>query len=1065
MNIKKIYEENFRNVFNFRVIFILFAFFFIESYVFANDLQTQKKKVTGVVIDKTGEFIIGANVIEKGTSNGTITDIEGHFELEVDAGSTMIISFIGYKSSEILIGNESEFTIKLQDDSQTLSEVVVVGYGVQKKENLTGAISTTDASKLASRPLTNLGQGLQGLIPGLITSVPNGRPGSDATFNVRGYTSLNGGTPLILVDGVQMDPNQINPSDVENITVLKDAASAAIYGGRAAYGVILITTKKGTKNTPVSINYSYDYTMTRPTNIPTTMNSLDYISMYRYANETGALTGGATGSYNFTDLDYEKAKEYIANPVPENSVYIDPANPSEYRYVANTNWWELQFPGWAPQHQHNLSLSGGTDNVTYRTSFGFLDQKGIFEEANTRFKRYNVNAVVNSKITSWLEANVKISFNRKENNQPANTPLYNLSPERNGDDLIPLMPVRLPNGYFTSLTLNPFAVIESGGRYKYNSNDIWLTGGFTLKPIKNVRIVGDYTWNAYTFNDKNNTVPYKSYGPPADPADLCDPTKATDLGYYGLSIPASVKESSSHDIYSAINIYAQYENTFKQKHYLKAMIGYNREEKHNESFNAYAKDLLNANYPYLKLNNDSKPQVGSGIGEWALLGTFFRLNYIYDGKYLFEINGRYDGTSRFQKNNRYVFTPSASVGWVVSSEKFFSSIQPIINKMKIRASYGKLPNQLLSSNYPYIATMPSGTTSYIFGDSQQSYVDIPGLVSPNFSWEIVSTRNIGMDLSFLNNRLSASFDYFVRNTEDMIVAGQALPAILGTASPQQNAADLRTKGFEFELTWKDMLSNGINYSIGLNLQDNQTEITKYNLNPTEDIYTYYVGKKIGEIWGYETVGLFETDQDAAKVNSSKIWGGKWLAGDVHYADLNGDGEVSPGKKTLSDHGDLKRIGNDTPRYMFGINANLEYKGFDFAMLLQGVAKRDLMLTGTYFWGFTSEWNVPTEAVSDYWTPDNRDAYFPRPRFSGGNQQAQTGYLQNGAYLRVKQLTLGYTLNEKLLNKIGLKNLRLYVTGDNLFVWTGLFKNFDPEQPDRQAFPLTRGLSFGVQVSL
>lgn len=1022
--------------------------------------------VSGIVTDEKNDVLAGVSVLVKGTSTGNITNIDGIYSLSVpDEKSTLVFSYIGYIDQEVQVGANKKIDIVLKEDVQAIEEVVVVGYGIQKKENLTGAISTTDAKKLDSRPLTNLGQGLQGVIPGLITSLSNGHPGTNATFNIRGYTSLNGGGPLILVDGVQMDANQINPSDVESITVLKDAASAAIYGGRAAYGVVLITTKKGIKNTPVTINYSYNYTMTRPAKIPSTINSLDYITMYRDAHATGLLTGGATGSRNFTDLDVEKVKEYLANPIPENSVYIDPANPSAYRYVANTDWLGLQFPGWAPQHQHNVSLNGGSKNVSYRTSFGYLNQKGIFKEAHSTFQRYNVNAVINSKITSWLDVNIKIAFNRKENDQPANTPTSGISPERMGNDLMPLMPVRLPNGYFTSLTLNPFAVIASGGRYKYKSNDLWFTGSFTLKPMKHVSIVGDYTWNTYNYNDKDNTIPYKEYGPPSDPADLSDPTKATELGYYGLSVPARVKESNSHDIYSAINIYAQYENTFAQKHYLKAMVGYNQEEKHNESFNVSVKDLLNANYPYIKLNNDSKPIVGSGIGEWALLGTFFRLNYILDNKYLVELNGRYDGTSRFQRNHRYVFSPSVSAGWVISNEKFFSPTLSIINHLKIRASYGELPNQTLDSNYPYIATMPSGTTSYLFGNNKQSYVDVPGLVSSNFSWETVSTRNLGIDFSCLDYRLSGSFDYFIRDTKGMIVDGESLPAILGTSSPKQNAADLRTKGFELELKWMDKLSNDLSYSIGINLQDNQAEITKYNLNPTGNVNTYYIGKKIGEIWGYKTLGLFKTDEEAAAVNSSKIWGGKWLAGDVHYADLNGDGEISPGQNTLSNPGDRMRIGNDTPRYLFGINANAEYKGFDFTILLQGVAKRDLMLGDTYFWGFCNEWSVPTTAVLDYWRPDNPNAYFPRPRFSGGNQQTQTRYLQNGAYLRVKQLTLGYTIPEQIAKMAKLKNARLYITGDNLFVITGLFESFDPEQPNRQLFPLAKGLSFGIQITL
>lgn len=1032
-------------------------------------VSQQQKSISGKVVDSAGAPLPGVSVVLKGTTNGTITDANGKYLLaNISANTTLQFSFVGMKSQEVNVEGKTTINITLADETIGLEEVVAVGYGTQKKENLTGAIATTDTKKLDSRPLTNLGQGLQGLVPGLNASVANGHPGSGATFNVRGYTSINGGDPLILVDGLQMDPNQINPADVESVTVLKDAASAAIYGGRAAYGVILITTKKGMKDTPMNINYSYDYTMTRPTRLPTMVNSLDYITMYREANTTGALSGGVSGSRNFTDLDVEKVKAYMANPIPINSVYIDPADPTSYRYVSNTDWVKVQYPGWAPQQQHNLSLTGGGENTSYRASFGVFDQKGIYKEANSDFKRYNANLALNCKVVSWLDVNATMTLNRMQNDQPANTPLYNIRLEVFGNDRMPLMPVRLPDGHFTSLTLNPIAAIASGGRNKYKSNDIWLTGGFTMKPVTHVSIVGDYTWNAYDYNNKNNTIPYKAYGPPANAADLADPTKAKDLGYYGLSVPSSVSESNSHDWYIAANIYAQYENTFAQKHYVKAMVGYNQEEKHNESFNVYVKNLLNAEYPYIKLNNDTKPIVGSGIGEWALLGTFFRLNYVFDHKFLFEINGRYDGSSRFQKDNRYVFSPSFSAGWAISNEEFFIPLKRLVNNLKFRASYGKLPNQLLSSNYPYIATMPGGTTSYIFGESQQTYVTAPGLVSSNFSWESVSTRNEGVDFGFLDNHLTGSFDYFTRDTKGMIVSGTALPAILGTSAPVQNAADLRTKGFELALNWSDKLSNGLSYSVGLNLSDNKAQITKYDLNPSGNINDYYVGKRIGEIWGYETIGLYKTDDEAAAVNNSKIWGGKWLAGDVQYADLDKNGQISPGKSTLSDPGDLKRIGNNQPRYLYGITANIEYKGFDFSMLAQGVAKRDVMFSNSeaYFWGFTSEWSIPNILNLDYWTPTNTDAYFPRLRFGGGgNYQTQTRYLQNGAYLRMKQLTFGYTLPEHLLQKFKLNKVRVYATGQNLFVITRLSKSFDPEQLDRSVYPLTRGISFGIQIGL
>lgn len=468
----------------------------------------------------------------------------------------------------------------MQEDSKTLEEIVIVGYGTQKKVNLTGAISSIDSKVLESRPLTNLGQGLQGLIPNLqITNNGGGRPGSTSSYNVRGYTSLSGGGPLVLVDGVQMDPNQINPSDVESVTVLKDASSAAIYGGRAAYGVVLITTKKGKKNAPMRFNYSYDYSITRPTRLPDLVNSLQFVDMYRAAAESGRLSGGPAGSETYTDLDIEKIKNYMANPTLENAVYVDPNNPNQYRYCGNTNWTKEMYPGTAPQQQHNLSINGGTEKTTYMASFSAFKQNGLMPDyIKQEFKRYNATLNLDTEVTSWLEINMKMSLNRKEDDQPIKLWGTNTI-DTFSDDLKPMQPVYFPDGHFSGQggNSNPLAIATLGGRSTYNSDDIWMTGGFTLRPFKGLSIVGDYTWNSYRYNSKFNQKEFDQYGAPAAGADITDPEQANATGKYPYTSPASVSESSSHDVYQATNIYAQYENTLAQKHYVKGMVGFNQE--------------------------------------------------------------------------------------------------------------------------------------------------------------------------------------------------------------------------------------------------------------------------------------------------------------------------------------------------------------------------------------------------------------------------------------------------------------------------------------------------------
>lgn len=1034
-----------------------------------------QRTLSGHVVDMEGKPLAGATVSVLDTDVTTVTDKEGRFHIAVHAGSILEVRLLGFKAFTTSVRSQETIKVTLEPDDNSLDEVVVVGYGTNRKANLTGAVSSVSSEALEGRSIVNLGQGLQGAVPNLNVNTGDGRPGSGSSFNIRGYNSLNGGAPLVLVDGVQIDPNQINPDDIASVTVLKDAASAAIYGGRAAYGVILITTKSGKYESPTRVSYSLNQSFARPTVLPDLVSSLDYVTMYRQADKNGRLSGGDTGSDVFTDLDIEKIKNYLNNPMPENAVYVDPNDPSRYRYVGNTNWMKEMFPGSQPMSQHDLSLSGGSDKIAYYSSLGVLTQKGLFKAADQKFKRYNGNLGINVQTTEWLELSGKIRFNRKEDDKPGTTSINNILGDRISDDIRPIMPIRHPDGHYSgqgSFT-NPFALIENNGRNQFKSDDVWLTGGFTLKPLRNFQIVGDLTWNSYHYNRKSNTKSFHEYGAVPTNGDITDPEQAALLGLYPHNNPAHVQEENMHDVYSAINVYAQYENTF-DKHYLKVMGGYNQEYKKNESFNLQVKNLLNQDYPFVNLNNDEKPLVGSTIGDWALIGQFFRVNYALDNKYLIEVNGRYDGSSRFAADSRYVFSPSVSAGWRLSDESFMDFAKPLFNDIKWRGSYGQLPNQMLddpnvsmiTNYYPYVATMPYGTTDYIFGNAQQTYITAPGLVSTNFSWEKVSTINFGLDVTMLNNRLTGAFDIYRRDTRGMIVRGAALPAILGTGAPNRNAANLKTNGWELELSWRDQLENGFHYFASFNLSDNKAEITKYNLNPTGSLDDHYVGKRIGEIWGYTSNGLYASDEEAAQLDKSRIWGGKWLAGDVRYADLNNDGAVNNGSNTLDDAGDLSIIGNNEPRYNYGLRLGGAYKNFDMTIFLQGVGKRDVMLDGTYFWGFTSEWSVPTTASQDYWTEENPNAYFPRQRFGGGgNFQTQTQYLQDASYLRVKQLTLGYTLPSTILQKAKLSKLRFYLTSENPFVWTKMFESYDPEKTDRMAYPIQKTFAFGVQLNI
>jgi TonB-linked SusC/RagA family outer membrane protein len=1022
--------------------------------------------VKGIVSDAQGP-LPGVTVTIVGTKAGASTDADGNYSIQVPVDGVLSFSLIGYTTQQIQVNNRTTINVTLVTSSKDLDEVVVVGYGTQKKANLTGAVASVSGAQLQSRPITNLGDGLNGLVPGLNVNIQNGQPGTGATFNIRGVTSIGANSdasPLVLVDGVQRDPNLIDPNDVESISVLKDAASSAIYGGRAAYGVILITTKIAKKGKP-QLSYSGSYTISRPTILPKYVNSDDYIKLFGEAQRTGLASGGYTSSDPLTALDSTKAAAYRADPAHNPSAYVDPGNPKLYRYVGNTDWIKVLYPGWAPQQQHNLSLSAGEGKTSYTASIGYFRQDGLEKVANQVYQRFTPSLKLNTEVAKWLTLNLSMSLTHTDNNQGATT-YVNQGGAWIPGDLRPLQPVYNPDGNFSgqgSYT-NPVAVLTNSGRDIDKQNDFWTTGRVIIKPADHFNITSDFTYNNLSDFDRANLIPFNDYG-----------VNGTFLDIFPWTNPSRIIENRKNYNYNAFNAYATYENTFNQKHYFKALVGYNQEYKHYQTDYAMAKNLIVPTLVSIGQNNDSKPVVDGTETEYALAGAFYRLNYIYDKRYLIEVNGRYDGTSRFQSDHRFAFSPSVSAGWNIAEEAFMSNLKNTISELKLRGSYGQLPNQRTKDEpgatlqYPYISTLPYNSVNYLFNNQLGQGVGAPGLVSSTFTWEKVQTRNIGLDYSLLNDRLSGSVDYYVTDTKDMLVGSQQLPAVLGTTPPTLNSANLRTKGWELSVNWKDRLfENKLFYNVTVGLSDYISNITKYNNNPTLNLSDYYPGQRLGNIWGFVTDGFYKTNAEAAAVNNSALDGYTWLAGDIKYADLNHDGKIDYGNKTVTNPGDKKIIGNSTPRYRFNFNLSLNYKSFDFTAFVQGVLKRDFDPTekGVFNSFFSGEYAIPYTYATDRWTPTNTNAYFARTRFYGeGNQQTQTKYLQNAAYARIKQLTLGYSLPKEMLSKIGVKKVRVYVTGANLFTITSLFKGFDPELIDYQAYPVNKSLSFGLQATL
>lgn len=1025
----------------------------------------QASTCTGKVFDTDGEPVIGASVSVVGTSKGTATNIDGEFSLTgVAAGSKIRVSGVGYTPKDV-IWNGSPLTITLTSNTTSLDEVVVVGYGVQKKVNLTGAVANVNGDVLKDRPITNVGQGLQGVVGNLIVSPGSGAPGQGASFNIRGVTSISGnGTvangPLVLVDNVQMDPNLVNPDDIESISVLKDGASAAIYGARAAYGVILITTKKGSQAEKPTVSFSANAYWANAALDYHRLNSLDYINFY----DAAQINSG--GSAEYTGLRRQMVEDYFYGRRTD-PTYIDPSNTDgKYSYCGNTDWWDALYKTSFNQN-YNVSVNGGTGKTTYYASLGLFDQGTNRVGANEDYKRWNARLNVTTQVTPWLNVGATI----------ANSYISQAHPTGSGNsgvtsmggmfknDLSPLMPVRHPDGNYAgqgSYT-NPIAMADLGGTSKYKYNDLWLTGVLKLTPVKGLTIQADYTWNYYTANVRNHQTSFMEYGRPDGYASL-----------YPWSADTYVEYDTTHDYYTAFNVFGQYDLSLNDAHNFSVMVGYNQEKKVYGGFWARRHGLI-TNDLYMLSQGTGKLYAGNNTNsQWGINSVFFRFNYDYRGKYLVEFTGRNDGTSRFADGHRYGFFPSGSLGWRISEENFWEPIRDWFNNFKLRASYGRLGNQAVSGFFPYLLSYGINTSyGYLINGDMITAVTAPGLVSADLTWEKVDQFDVGFDAAFLRNRLVAEFDWFSRETKGALTSGNPLPSVLGTGVPQVNGANIRTRGWELAINWQDRISSiGLNYHARLSLSDNQATVTKYanpgDANGDPLLGYLYVGKKIGEIWGFEDNGLFQNQQQIDEhADQSYIYGGNWQVGDMAYADVDNSGAIDEGDVTLYNHGDLVRLGNSTPRYMFGITLGADWKGIDFEMFWQGVGKRDYWGGSIdQFWAFPNQWQTPMSFATDCWTPENPNGYFPKTYLgnNGRNQQTSRRYMQSAAYGRLKNLMVGYTIPKSITEKVGISKLRVYVQGENLITISPMKKYGDPETMGKMTYPIQKKYSVGVNLT-
>lgn len=1012
--------------------------------------------VTGKVNDEKGVGIPGASIKVKGKNIATVTDVSGNFTIKnLTESDILVITYTGYEIQEISATTKN-INVQLVPLVSNLNEVIVVGYGTKLKGKVTGAISQVSGAELSNAPVAKLGQALQGVIPNLNITNASGNPNSNPSFNVRGITSLSGGDALVLVDGMPSSLNLINPVDVESVTVLKDAASAAIYGARGAFGVILVTTKKGGKDQKAKITYSGGLRFNRPTFLPDVLNTSESMVAANKAQMN------STGTVRYSEEQIKWVNDYVADPVNNPSYHMLPNG--KIFWNASPNIIQNMVRNWAPGQDHSLNLTGGTAKTSYYLSAGYLKQEGIFKTGTDVLKRYSFTANVNTDITNWFKFGAKVNLIANQFNEPHAYPNKGSDwweQMTRGEPQI-LFPIKTPanSPVGEGIATENFAnFLESGSRKIANALDGIYSVNAEVRILPELKVSGNFSYSNLRNNIKENQIAFPYI-------------RDTWIPQISGTSPSFIQRNFNNTDFFASNIFANYSKTFAQKHTLNGLIGYNSELTTLYGDMARKQDLVSDMIPVLNLATGIAT-VSDYETSFATQGVFSRISYDYMDKYLVEFNGRYDGTSKFPSGKRFGFFPSVSIGWRLTKESFMKSYSTVLKDLKFRASYGSLGNQNIANNFPYIGMLTAtGQVPFIMNGALPFGLNSPGLVSRDLTWEKVATLDFGADAN-LFGKLDLGFDWYKRITSGMLVAGERLPAVLGTAVPQRNGAELKTKGFEFSAKWTDHINGKLKYSLGVVLSNFSSEITKFDNNPNMLISNYYVGQKIGEIWGYETLGIFQNSTDVAKAANQDQLGnsGKWSAGDVQYADLNGDGVINPGANTVSNPGDRKIIGNDLPKYQYGITGNISWKGFDFNFFIQGVGKRNTVPTGAYFWGgIENAAAVGTrEVYANSWSVQSPDAYYPIYKAgSTFNILPQTRYLQNSAYLRLKNVTLGYTVPEKTIQKLKLYDARIFLSAQNVWEYSQLKGNFDPEASSSSAgifYPLQRVLSFGLQLSL
>ncbi len=1110
--------------------------------------------ITGTVLDENNEPVIGASVVQKGVqTNAAATDFDGNFSLRVVPGTTLRISYVGYKPVEVAAAQG--MMVYLQPTTEQLNELVAIGYGSQKRANLTGAVATVDVARtMDSRPVTDVTKALQGSVPGLTITTANGDITSNATINIRGVgtlTNSQSSSPLIVVDGVPVDDlSFINPEDIEAISVLKDASSSAVYGTRAAFGVILVTTKESAKTDRVSVSYNNNFGWSNATILPKFLNTVDQINN---ALQSQYRTGGDVDIFgmNYTDLlPYAEAwqAQHGGKPYTSNVELHEFQNWDNVGdYVIQGNTW-LRYADWdiaktlfssAFSQKHNVSLEGTSGKTQYRASFGYDSREDMLRYNPAKVQRYMANVSLSTSIFSWLKAGVRMNFSNRDVDTPSML-VSGASSTLNPYQYMWRWPGFFLNyGYINDEYGNPVQFRNVIGNslnsqmnrttYAQTRMQAWLNAEI----IPGLNLQADFTYALRNMNSDAARAPFYTWQTWGNKPFVLYSDYSQSSSY--------VAQSNYRDTFWNMNVYATYAKTFNEDHNLKIMLGAMAEQEHYKQFYAQRTGLVQYDPSNIDLTNGPTYNVTGEDWKRATAGFFGRINYDYKGIYLLEVNGRYDGSSRFPSNDQWAFFPSASVGYRFSEESYFEPVKEWWSNGKIRASFGQIGNESVGA-YRFLSTINQLSQTYTYwlngtgADAQKlTMYEMPTLVSNTLTWERIQTVDVGIDLGFFNNSLNFGFDWFQRKNKDMLGPGQTLPAVLGADAPVMNNGELTTNGWEISLGWNHSFGDADVY-VNASLADARSKITKWN-NPSHSIYTYTPGNTnnyteglyYGDIWGFETDRYFTVDDFTWNTADGKYAPGAtqtgyapgiadqtgmqtgnfvYGPGDVKFKDLNGDGEINIGEGTMEDHGDMKVIGNALPRFEYSFRLGGAWKGFDIDLFFQGVGKRNMWVTGSTVTPMAQSAIGTFEGQNSYnhyvyndahqivgYEIDQNNTYPNMYEGGGGNGKwsstmgrgcynfyPQDRYLLNMAYLRLKNLTFGYTIPADITKKAMIQRARIYFSAENLaFLYNGAGKyGLDPElatsstttsQGSNAGYadfgrttPMPRTFSFGLQVS-